>query len=55
MMTMTDNDRLIDLTLASLDEPDRFPADQNIWIGSRRLAAKGFDTELPDHEGEPEV
>ena len=53
MMTVTDDPRFIDVTLASLDEPDRFPADQNIWIGSRRMAAKGFDATLPDHEGEP--
>ena len=55
MMTVTNDDRFIDVTLASLDEPDRYPVDQNIWIGSRREASKGFDAALPDHEGEPEV
>ena len=55
MMTMTNDDRLIDVTLASLDEPDRFPSQQNIWVGSRRAASKGFDAALPSHADEPEV
>ncbi|MBB3929176.1 hypothetical protein GGR25_000195 [Kaistia hirudinis] len=55
IMTMTNDDRYLDVTLASLDEPDRFPADQNIWVGSRRLAAKGFDGDLPSHLDEPEL
>lgn len=54
MMTMIDDDERIDVTLASLDEPDAFPVQHNIWVGSRRAAAKGFDAELPSHYDEPE-
>ena len=54
MMTMTFDASAIDVTLASLDEPDRFPVGQNIWVGSRRVASKDFDTALPSHSDEPE-
>jgi hypothetical protein len=54
-MTMVDDDLRIDVTLASLDEPDRFPVQQNIWVGSRRAASKGFDAELPSHLDEPDI
>ncbi|MCX5515147.1 aldehyde-activating protein [Kaistia algarum] len=55
MMTMANDDRFIDVTLASLDEPDGFKVDQNIWVGSRREASKGFDPALPSHVDEPEL
>lgn len=54
MMTMVDDEQRIDVTLASLDEPDRFPVEHNIWVDSRRAAAKDFDTTLPSHRDEPE-
>ena len=54
MMTIDDPAR-VDVTLASLDEPDAFPVEHNIWVGSRRKAAKGFDAELPAHFDEPEL
>ena len=53
MMTTTDEPQKIDVTLASLDEPDRFTVQHNIWVGSRRAASKGFDTTLPSHLDEP--
>ncbi|WEK49316.1 MAG: hypothetical protein P0Y66_16460 [Candidatus Kaistia colombiensis] len=54
MMTSTDDPLKVDVTLASLDEPDRFPVQHNIWVGSRRDASKGFDIDLPSHLGEPD-
>ncbi|MBB5754153.1 GFA family protein [Prosthecomicrobium pneumaticum] len=54
-MVMTDDPDRVDVTLASLDEPDAFPAEHNIWVGSRRRAAKGFDPDLPDHLDEPDA
>ncbi|WP_354551595.1 GFA family protein [Kaistia defluvii] len=53
MMTSTDDPLKVDVTLASLDEPDRFPVQHNIWVGSRREASKGFDLDLPSHLDEP--
>jgi hypothetical protein len=53
MMISVDDPTRIDITLASLDEPDRFPVECNIWVGSRREASKGFDAELPSHFDEP--
>ncbi len=55
MMTAIDDPDSIDVTLASLDEPDRFPVGHNIWVGSRREASKGFDEALPSHLGEAET
>lgn len=52
MMTVEGDLDQIDVTLASLDEPDRFPVEHNIWVGSRREASKGFDASLPSHLGE---
>jgi hypothetical protein len=53
MMTTTSDPSKLDVTLASLDEPDRFTVQQNIWVGSRRHASKGFDSTLPSHLDEP--
>jgi hypothetical protein len=39
----------IDVTVASLDEPDRVRPTRNIWIGSRLAYLHGFDATLPDH------
>ncbi|NLH81165.1 MAG: GFA family protein [Phyllobacteriaceae bacterium] len=38
----------IDVTVASLDEPDLCRPDRNIWVGSRRAFLHGFDRDLPD-------
>lgn len=42
----------IDVTVASLDEPDRCRPTRNIWVGSRRAFLHGFDERLPDWEDE---
>lgn len=39
----------IDVTVASLDEPDRVRPTRNIWVGSRLAFLHGFDATLPDH------
>lgn len=39
----------IDVTVASLDRPDAFVPTRNIWVGTRRAFAHGFDATLPDH------
>lgn len=43
-----DGDVMIDVTVASLDDPDAAPPDRNIWTESRLRLMKGFDRELPD-------
>ncbi|MEJ1159127.1 GFA family protein [Prosthecomicrobium sp. N25] len=47
-----DEERRIDVTVATLDEPDRVEAVRNIWVDTRRAAAKGFDRDLPDYVDE---
>ncbi len=42
----------VDITVASLDEPDAFVPTRNIWVGTRRACLHGFDTTLPDHPDE---
>lgn len=42
----------IDVTVASLDDPDRCRPTRNIWVGSRRAFLHGFDERLPDWEDE---
>lgn len=42
----------IDVTVASLDDPDRCRPIRNIWTTSRRAFLHGFDTTLPDHVDE---
>lgn len=42
----------IDVTVASLDEPDLCRPTRNIWVGSRRAFLHGFDDRLPDWEDE---
>ncbi len=42
----------IDVTVASLDEPDRVHPTRNIWVGSRLAFLHGFDATLPDHPDE---
>lgn len=44
----------IDVTVASLDEPDRVRPTRNIWVGSRLAFLHGFDAALPDHPDEGE-
>lgn len=44
-----DGDPLIDVTVASLDDPDQATATRNIWTGSRLALMKGFDRDLPDN------
>jgi len=39
----------IDVTVASLDDPDAVRPVRNIWVGSRPAFLHGFDTTLPDH------
>lgn len=39
----------IDVTVVSLDEPDRCRPTRNIWVGTRRAFLHGFDPDLPDH------
>ena len=36
----------LDVTVATLDEPEQAPADRHIWVGSRRPRVTG-DTQLP--------
>jgi hypothetical protein len=43
-----DGDPAIDVTVASLDNPDAATVDRNIWTESRLRLLKGFDSELPD-------
>ena len=38
----------IDVTVASLDDPDRVHPTRNIWVGSRLAFLHGFDDRLPD-------
>lgn len=47
-----DDDRRIDITVATLDEPDRVQATRNTWVDTRREGAKGFDSDLPDYVDE---
>jgi hypothetical protein len=42
----------IDVTVASLDEPDAVRPTRNIWVGSRLAFLHGFDASLPDHQDE---
>lgn len=39
----------IDVTVASLDDPDAVRPTHNIWVGSRLAFLHGFDERLPDH------
>ena len=43
-----DDGETVDITIASLDEPDGVKIDANIWVGSRRAWCHGFDADLPD-------
>lgn len=47
-----DHGENVDITIASLDEPDAIMPQGNIWVGSRRLWCHGFDRDLPDFDGE---
>ncbi len=47
-----DSARTIDVTVASLDDPDLCRPTRNIWIGSRRAFLHGFDAALPDWKDE---
>ena len=38
----------LDVSVASLDDPEAAPADRNIWTESRLKLMHGFDRELPD-------
>ncbi len=42
----------IDVTVASLDDPDAARPTRNIWVGSRLAFLHGFDASLPDHPDE---
>lgn len=42
----------IDVTVATLDEPDHARPSRNIWVGSRLAWLHGFDATLPDHRDE---
>lgn len=42
----------IDVTVASLDDPDRCRPTRNIWVGSRLALVHGFDARLPDFDDE---
>jgi len=42
----------IDIASATLDEPDRFAPQDNLWTASRLAYMKGFDSALPDYETE---
>lgn len=42
----------VDVTVASLDEPDLCVPTRNIWVGTRLGFLHGFDGRLPDHEDE---
>jgi hypothetical protein len=42
----------VDVTVASLDEPDLLVPKANIWVGTRRKWLHHFDTALPDHTKE---
>ncbi len=41
---------LVDVTLASLDDPEAFAPDHHIWTSSR-IRWLGIDDDLPRHEG----
>ncbi|MDQ0315573.1 GFA family protein [Amorphus orientalis] len=43
-----DGDTVIDVTVASLDDPEAAVPDRNIWTGSRLAWMHGFDRDLPD-------
>lgn len=47
-----DEERAIDIAVATLDEPDRVAALRNTWVDTRRAAMKGFDADLPDYVDE---
>jgi hypothetical protein len=42
----------VDITVASLDEPDALKPAANIWVTSRRAWMHGFDSGLPDFAAE---
>jgi hypothetical protein len=44
-----DGAETIDVTVASLDDPDAVRPTRNIWVGSRLAFLHGFDDRLPDH------
>jgi len=44
-----DDEHRIDVTVSTLDEPDRVTVARNTWVDTRRAAAKHFDAELPDY------
>lgn len=41
----------LDITVASLDQPERAPADRHIWVASR-LPWLHLDPQLPEEQGE---
>lgn len=47
----THSPETLDLTVASLDHPERAPADRNIWVGSR-LPWLHLDESLPEEAEE---
>lgn len=41
----------LDITVASLDQPERFPPDRHIWVADR-LPWLRLDGQLPSHDDE---
>ena len=44
----------IDVSIGSLDDASGFEALDNIWTSARLEIVKGFDRDLPDHQGDPD-
>jgi hypothetical protein len=47
-----DDHPTVDITLASLDDPEAFRPVANTWVTSRQAWMHGFDHDLPDHPEE---
>lgn len=52
---LKDEDRSIDITLASLDDPEVMAPEFQIWVGSRPSWMHGFDRDLPVRKGTNEI
>lgn len=51
---LKDAGKSIDITTASLDDPETLPPTFQIWIGSRPTWMHGFDADLPVKKGTTE-
>lgn len=46
-----DGSPTIDVSIGTLDEPDRIAVRRNIYVATRLSLMRGFDAELPDYRG----